>query len=69
MSLNYVGTLRDTSNNRADIYFTLTPYFDEFLKVDFNSIIFTSLPYSSLSALYSETEQMLIVTIDYTQNI
>lgn len=56
VSLNYVGTLRDTSSNRADIYFTLTPYFDEFLKVDYNSILFTSLPYSSITAVYGQTE-------------
>jgi cysteine-rich repeat protein len=45
VSLNYIGSFRDTNANRAYIYFKLTPYFKEYLKVNFSQTISTSLSY------------------------
>ena len=55
VNLDYVGVQRDTSTNSAILYFTLTPYFSAYLKVNFNGLLISNVPYSSMTVTYKST--------------
>lgn len=43
VNLTYVGVIRDTSANSATIYFTILPYFPDYLRINFNNLLSNTL--------------------------
>jgi hypothetical protein len=64
-----VGVQRDTSANSAMLYFTLTPYFSAYLKIDFNGLLISNVPYSSMNLIYKSNENLLEADFQYTEDI
>lgn len=69
IQLTYMGAERVTKSNTAIFYFSLSPTFDKYSDINFNDIFVTTINYSNLSVVYSSSQNLLVATISYNQDI
>lgn len=69
VQLKYLGTYRDTSLNTGIFYYQITPQYAQYQLIDLNTLFATNLTYYKMKVEYKHDQNVLIATVDYTQDI